>query len=233
MNRKASHRKPPVVRAGPWWRVAWIRIRDVLRCWLVLALVFGFYMLAMRWFGEWANEHLTSAIARATAGVLRVLGNNAVVQGSTVVVKPIRLQITGECTAVHVMALFTAAVIAYPARWKNRLAGITLGLLAIQFVNLVRMTSLYYIIARWPDAFETAHLIVWQSLMVVVAFVPIEGSEMWGDNRDGFVSLLADELVPHLEEAYRTQKAPGARGIMGVLACAVRQSPGLVSPRGR
>jgi len=53
---------------------------------------------------------------------------------------------------------------------------------------------------------------------MVVAFVPTEGSEMWGDNRDGFVSLLADELVPHLEETYRIQKAPGARGIMGVLA---------------
>ena len=171
MNRKATHRTTPVVRAGPWWRVAWIRTRDVLRCWLVFALVFGLYMLAMRWFGELVNEHLTSAIARATAGVLRVLGNNAVVQGSTVVVEPLRLRIIGECTAVHVMALFTAAVIAYPARWKSRLAGITLGLLAIQFVNLVRMTSLYYIIARWPDAFETAHLIVWQSLMVVVAVV--------------------------------------------------------------
>jgi hypothetical protein len=53
---------------------------------------------------------------------------------------------------------------------------------------------------------------------MVVVFVPTEGSEMWGDNRDGFVRLLADELVPHLEETYRIQKAPGARGIMGVLA---------------
>jgi enterochelin esterase-like enzyme len=53
---------------------------------------------------------------------------------------------------------------------------------------------------------------------MVVVFVPTEGSEMWADNRDGFVRLLADELVPHLEETYRIQKAPGARGIMGVLA---------------
>jgi enterochelin esterase-like enzyme len=53
---------------------------------------------------------------------------------------------------------------------------------------------------------------------MVVAFVPTEGSEMWGDDRDGFVSLLADELVPHLEETYRIQKAAGARGITGVLA---------------
>jgi enterochelin esterase-like enzyme len=53
---------------------------------------------------------------------------------------------------------------------------------------------------------------------MVVAFVPTEGSEMWGDDRDGFVRLLADELVPHLEETYRIQKAPGARGIMGVFA---------------
>jgi len=53
---------------------------------------------------------------------------------------------------------------------------------------------------------------------MVVVFVPTEGSELWGDNRDGFVRLLADELVPHLEETYRIQTAPGARGIMGVLA---------------
>jgi exosortase/archaeosortase family protein len=134
-------------------------------------IVFGLYMLATRWVGDWVNERLTAGIAHATAGVLRALGNDAFAQGSMVAVGPVQLRIIGECTAVHVMALFAAAVIAFPANWKNRLAGIAFGLTAIQLVNLIRMTSLYYVIARWPEHFETAHLVVWQSLMVLVAIL--------------------------------------------------------------
>ena len=62
--------------------------------------------------------------------------------------------------------MYVAAVLAYPTSWARRLFGIVSGILAIQAINVVRVISLAYILKHFPDAFETAHLVVWQSLIV-------------------------------------------------------------------
>jgi exosortase/archaeosortase family protein len=63
------------------------------------------------------------------------------------------------------------AVLAFPAPWKHRLAGIGLGFVAIQALNLVRIISLYYL-QRWNMAwFEWFHLYLWQALIILDALV--------------------------------------------------------------
>ena len=59
-----------------------------------------------------------------------------------------------------------AAVLAYPTSWARKLFGIVSGILAIQAINVVRVISLAWILKRQPEVFETAHLVVWQSLIV-------------------------------------------------------------------
>ena len=67
---------------------------------------------------------------------------------------------------------------------------------------------------------------------LVVAFVPI----LWPDHNPGspqFAKALAEELIPRIDETYRTAARPEARGIMGVHDCsfaalyAVFDQPGL------
>jgi len=55
--------------------------------------------------------------------------------------------------------------------WYAKLAGITLGFLAIQTLNLVRIISLYYL-HQWNQVwFEWFHLYLWQALIVLDALV--------------------------------------------------------------
>ena len=69
------------------------------------------------------------------------------------------------------MLILVSAVLAYPAPWKYKIAGIGLGFVAIQALNLVRIISLYYL-QRWNYVwFEWFHLYLWQALIVLDALV--------------------------------------------------------------
>jgi exosortase/archaeosortase family protein len=65
-------------------------------------------------------------------------------------------------------SIFVAGVLAYPASWRHRFAGVALGGLAIFAVNLVRVVSLFYIGSAWRAAFDTAHFLVWQSAIILL-----------------------------------------------------------------
>ena len=67
------------------------------------------------------------------------------------------------------MMIFTAAVIYFPSSLKEKLLGLIIGLAGIFVINQIRLVSLFYIGAYAPGIFETAHLLVWQSLMILLA----------------------------------------------------------------
>ena len=77
-----------------------------------------------------------------------------------------RLRIIPECTAVYPIGLFACGVLAFPCGWRRRLAGIGLGVPVLVLINLLRLVSLCYLGERFPSLFDTAHLLVWQSLMI-------------------------------------------------------------------
>ena len=66
---------------------------------------------------------------------------------------------------------WTAAMVAFPAPWKHRLAGLAAGIVAVQALNVVRVISLFYL-GQWNlDVFEWAHLYVWQALIMLDVLV--------------------------------------------------------------
>ncbi len=60
-------------------------------------------------------------------------------------------------------------MLAFPAPPKARAAGIAVGLLAIQGVNLVRIVSLFWLGAHRRDVFELFHAAIWQTLLILLA----------------------------------------------------------------
>ena len=63
--------------------------------------------------------------------------------------------------------MLVAAIVAFPAPWRARLAGITVGIIAVQGLNVVRVISLFYL-GQWNmQVFEWAHLYVWQALIML------------------------------------------------------------------
>ena len=67
--------------------------------------------------------------------------------------------------------LLAGAMLAFPASWQAKLTGIILGALVLSAMNLVRMVSLVYIGLYVPQWLEVAHLLVWQSVMILAGIL--------------------------------------------------------------
>lgn len=77
--------------------------------------------------------------------------------------------IISECGAIEIMAIFFAAVIAYPTLFRKKLLGIAVGIPLMYFVNIFRLSFLAIVGAlnaggKW---FEFLHYYVWQAVYIV------------------------------------------------------------------
>jgi exosortase H (IPTLxxWG-CTERM-specific) len=70
-----------------------------------------------------------------------------------------------------VTVLLWAAVLSFPATWRQRAAGLAAGGAAIHGVNVIRIISLFYL-GQWNmSVFEFAHMYLWESLIMIDALV--------------------------------------------------------------
>ena len=81
------------------------------------------------------------------------------------------IEIVAGCNGVEAVLILVSAVLAFPAPWKHKFAGIGIGFVAIQALNLVRIISLFYL-GQWNRTwFDWFHLYLWQALIVLDALV--------------------------------------------------------------
>lgn len=77
------------------------------------------------------------------------------------------VSIESGCNGVEAIIMLAAAILAFPANLKQKVAAIIFGSLAIQVLNIARIISLYYL-GQWSfAAFEWAHLYIWPVLIMV------------------------------------------------------------------
>ena len=65
--------------------------------------------------------------------------------------------VAAECSGVSIAALYVAALLAWPAKLRHKLAGLVVGLGALLAINLLRIATLYWIRVYQPQWFDTAH----------------------------------------------------------------------------
>jgi exosortase H (IPTLxxWG-CTERM-specific) len=148
-------------------RGAFWKNKRLLRTWLLFIATYIALMAVMfLWAAPFVNGAMADWTAKSTAWTLSLLGAQAQAQGSTVVSTHFTFNVITECTAVFPIIIFLAAVLAYPASWKRKLVGAAAGIPLLLLINTVRLVSLFYIGYLYPTFFETAHLLVWQSLMI-------------------------------------------------------------------
>ncbi len=81
------------------------------------------------------------------------------------------VSIEAGCNGVEATIVLIAAMLAFPAPWREKLVGLAAGIVAVQGLNLVRVISLFYL-GQWNlQVFEWAHLYVWQALIMLDVLV--------------------------------------------------------------
>jgi exosortase H (IPTLxxWG-CTERM-specific) len=120
---------------------------------------------------EYVARPLAEGLASVSGLVLNLLSIKAVASGTILRVEGFAAQIGDVCTGIFVVAMYLAAVLAYPSLAKEKLKGMLLGASVILSLNLIRVISLVYIGRYHPAFFETAHLLIWQSLIIFSALL--------------------------------------------------------------
>lgn len=114
-------------------------------------------------------EPFTGALADVSAYLVLLFDSQ--VQAEGVVLRDLSsgtaVAIAPGCNGVEAMIVLAAAVLAFPASWKQKLIGLAIGIVAIQALNIVRIISLFYLL-QWNKVwFEWAHLYLWQALIML------------------------------------------------------------------
>jgi exosortase/archaeosortase family protein len=126
---------------------------------------------------DWFARYL-AVYARLAGLVLRIFDSGVRVVGNDIVGRT-SLTVAKNCDAMDVTLLFAAAVVAFPAPWRRRFAGIAAGVVGITVVNVLRIASLYFVDLRWPSAFETIHAEVWPLAIVALAAAAFLAWSRW------------------------------------------------------
>ena len=118
----------------------------------------------------------TGALASISANLIQPFDSSVIAHGKILQFgdNGFAVSIEAGCNGVEATIVLIAAVVAFPAPWKTRLAAILLGFLAIQALNILRIISLFYL-GNWNlEIFTWVHLYLWPVLImldVLVVFV--------------------------------------------------------------
>ena len=124
---------------------------------------------------------LTAQIAIA---LLNWLGMEAV-RLVTVISHPdgFAYEIYYRCTGILPVAFLTVSILAYPGPLRRKLVVLAVGVPIMILLNLVRLVHLFYLGVHNPAAFDIAHAIVWETLLILAIIGIWVGWTRWSDKR--------------------------------------------------
>lgn len=138
---------------------------------VLFALILGgsFALISVNWVNDHVIEPFTGGIATASSATLNLLGQKVHQQGTLIQGPRFAVNIKNGCNGVEAMLIFLAAVLAFPAPWKSKLAGLGLGIVAIQAINLIRVVALYLTGVYFPKVFNASHTVIWQTVVILAS----------------------------------------------------------------
>lgn len=130
-------------------------------------LLIAFTTIALQPVNDAVVVPYTAFVARISGAVLGLLGEDITVAGCKLRSPRFAVTIYNGCNGLITSLIFVSGVLAFPASWRAKAAGVVGGLLAIQVINQLRIVSLFYIGVFLPDYFDESHVLIWQSLVIL------------------------------------------------------------------
>lgn len=127
----------------------------------------GFTTMALRPVDEAVVGPFTAHVARLSGGVIGLLGEEITVSGCDLRSPRFAVSIHNGCNGLVTSLVLVSGVLAFPAPWRTRIVGVFFGLVAVQFINLLRVVALFYTGVYLPEAFNESHVVVWQSVVIL------------------------------------------------------------------
>jgi exosortase/archaeosortase family protein len=151
-------RKTPTARAG---RPAGRDLSSIARIALACAAFWGaaLWLVSRVPAVEAAGIRLTTASVRA---LLALTGMRVEQIGHVLTAGGTGIEIAPDCSPHLPYLIFAGAVIASPATWRQRLAGLAAGALALHAFNVARILVLFAVLASRSAWFDFAHVYLWQ-----------------------------------------------------------------------
>ena len=144
--------------------------RSIVRFILVALSVLSLFFYALTQV-PFVEQHVVTpymlVVAQSVSALLRATGASSVVSGLNVSVDGFHVVIVAACAGLEVMAIFVAAVLAFPAGARQKLRGIGVGLVVVYVINIARIAALCLVGSRFPSIFDQAHYYYGQALLLL------------------------------------------------------------------
>ena len=142
----------------------------------VVLLSYAMCLLSLLWlyiqFSDSSSVHNILVFnAKAIGVICAIIGVDVIVRENIVMAGPISIEIVPECTSLPFLAIFLAGIMAFPTDIRQKLGGVLLGVIGLSLLNIIRMLCLLLVGMFIPSIFDTAHILVGQSLMIVATVV--------------------------------------------------------------
>jgi len=134
-----------------------------------------YFVVSLEVVDRWFVAPFTHGVAVASAALLNLIGQHVTVTGTALGNDRFAVQIANGCNGLEAVVFLCAAILAFPASWRRRIAGMGLTIVTIQAINLVRVVSLFLLGRYRPDIFEVFHLAVWQTIILGIAALMFYG----------------------------------------------------------
>jgi exosortase/archaeosortase family protein len=109
-----------------------------------------------------------AGLARISGWILSFFTPDVDVSGTTITSRLFSVEIARGCDAYRLCALFTSAIVAFPAPMRLKISGIALGLLWLNLLNFVRIIGLFFIGGYYYAYFQTSHEIFFPVFLIAM-----------------------------------------------------------------
>ena len=111
-------------------------------------------------------EPINNALASVSASLIHLFGGEVSVTKNVLALPDFAVEIVDMCNGVEATLLLCSGLLAFPAPWKHKLKGMIFGVLAIYFLNTLRVISLLYLGAFNREWFEWIHWYLWDIILI-------------------------------------------------------------------